>query len=140
MAWAPVQWERVMWYAGATMSRSQRRRALGEYQAAIVPPIAEAEVVLPAPVAEMAAEAEQGINSFDSSSLNSIPFATVLLRSESASSSQIEALTASARRLSLAILGDNKSPNAVLIARNVRAMIEATRDFGSIEGAWPFSN
>jgi Fic family protein len=50
------------------------------------------------------------------------PFAALLLGSESASSSQIENLTAGARRIALAQLGDTSSTNASLIASNVTAM------------------
>lgn len=52
-------------------------------------------------------------------------FAPVLLRSESASSSQIENLTASARAIFSAELGLKKSRNAELIAANTRAMTAA---------------
>ena len=57
--------------------------------------------------------------------IGGIPFSAVLLRGESASSSQIENLTISARRLSLAVLGASGSKvgvNAELVARNVHAM------------------
>lgn len=46
----------------------------------------------------------------------------MLLRGESAASSEIEHLTANARRISLARLGDRSRPNATLIARNTNAL------------------
>ncbi|WP_237221522.1 Fic family protein [Rothia nasimurium] len=58
----------------------------------------------------------------EQSSFAHFPFATVLLRGESATSSQIENLTANARKLSLAALGAPVGGNAELVARNVRAM------------------
>ncbi|WP_417217402.1 Fic family protein [Arthrobacter sp.] len=54
-------------------------------------------------------------------------FAPVLLRAESASSSQIENLTASARAIFSAELGVKKSRNALLVAANTRAMSAALR-------------
>lgn len=48
--------------------------------------------------------------------------AAILLRSESASSSQIERLTSSARQLALAELGEVCGPNSRTVVGNVRAM------------------
>ena len=61
----------------------------------------------------------------------------MLLRSESAASSEIEQLTANARRISLARLGDGSRPNATLIARNTNALeaalqLAATLDLDAI--------
>ncbi|WP_348770200.1 Fic family protein [Arthrobacter sp. E3] len=50
------------------------------------------------------------------------PFAPLLLRSESAASSRIENLTASARSLGEAELVSTEKANATLVVRNVRAM------------------
>ncbi len=51
--------------------------------------------------------------------------AAVLLRTESASSSQIENITAGARALALATLQETSGPNAALVASNVDAMQRA---------------
>lgn len=50
------------------------------------------------------------------------PFAPLQLCSESAAGSQIENLTAGAKRIALAQLGDHSSTNVSLIASNVAAM------------------
>lgn len=50
------------------------------------------------------------------------PFSSIILRSEAAASSEIENLSASARSILQAELGDNSGENAVKIAANVRAM------------------
>ncbi|MDO5496024.1 MAG: Fic family protein [bacterium] len=55
------------------------------------------------------------------------PFSAVLLRSESASSSQIERITASARAIARAELGDESRANAAAIVANTRAMQAAIR-------------
>jgi hypothetical protein len=54
------------------------------------------------------------------------PFASVLLRSESAASSQIENLTSSARALAEAEIGEGTRANAGVILANVRTMQAAT--------------
>ncbi|MBK5233687.1 MAG: Fic family protein [Thermoleophilia bacterium] len=55
------------------------------------------------------------------------PMSATLLRTESASSSQIENLTVGARQLALAELGERTSPNARLVSANVRALRAALR-------------
>ncbi len=51
-----------------------------------------------------------------------MPFAGVLLRTESVSSSQIEQITAGAEALALASIDERTGPNARLVAHNVSAM------------------
>lgn len=105
------------------LSRSQRLRNRGVFLAGDPAPIAGCTVDLAADVQEEARAATALMERFDQSALGwGAPFASVLLRSESASSSQIERLTASARRIALATLGDDRSVNAAMIARNTRAM------------------
>ncbi|MGP9585625.1 Fic family protein [Micrococcaceae sp. AOP34-BR2-30] len=93
------------------------------YKSAVVPPIA-GRVPSPSPRIRAAAEeAEREITRFDAELGNRIAdFAPVLLRSEAASSSQIENLTASARAVFSAELGIGRSRNAAEIAANTRTM------------------
>lgn len=53
---------------------------------------------------------------------NVAPFTAILLRTESASSSQIENVTANARSIGMAELGDDSKRNATLVVDNVAAM------------------
>lgn len=62
------------------------------------------------------------------------PFAAILLRTESASSSEIENLSSGARQIALAELGAHASKNAQLIVGNVRAMQAALALSESIDG------
>ena len=62
------------------------------------------------------------------------PFASILLRTESASSSEIENFTSGARQIALAELGEHASKNAQLIVGNVRAMQAALALSESIDG------
>lgn len=61
------------------------------------------------------------------------PLASVLLRTESASSSQIEHVTAGAKALALATIDERSGPNARMVAANVAAMrraIDLSDDLG----------
>ena len=55
------------------------------------------------------------------------PMSAILLRTESASSSQIENLTAGARQIALAEIGQSTSTNAAIVTANVRTMEAALR-------------
>lgn len=60
------------------------------------------------------------------------PMTAILLRTESASSSQIEQLTTSAKQLALAELDEGDKANAVTVVGNVRAMEAALQLAGEI--------
>jgi len=89
----------------------------------VTPPIAELSPPLPP---ELLAEAEDAVAElarFDSEiGTTRAPFAAILLRTESASSSEIERITSSARQLALAEIGAARSENARLVVANVHAM------------------
>jgi Fic family protein len=99
------------------------RRHDGPYEAAVVPQIAGRELSLPGRVLAAAEDAAHEIARFDADMGGEIaPFGAVLLRSESAASSQIENLTASARAIAEAEIGDTTRRNATQIVANTRAM------------------
>lgn len=100
---------------------------IGQSYNAFVPPLIADSAYLPShSTAALAEEAAQAISRFDERYGEHVrPFAALLLRSESAASSRIENLTASARSLAEAELGVDDRANAVLIVRNVRAMESA---------------
>lgn len=124
-AWPAVAMERSDWVpdGDTLMSRRRRMRNRGEFEYAVAPRIAELPVALSPDVEAAARAATSVIERFDArAEAWGTPFASVLLRSESASSSQIEHLSANARRVALATLGERGHRNATSIARNVRAM------------------
>lgn len=124
-AWPSVSWRPDLWTPSenAFLSRGQRLRNRGPFEYAVPAQIADVPVVLDVDVQEAARAASGLMERFDERMAAwGLPFASVLLRSESASSSQIERLTASARRIALATLGDRKNANATSIARNVAAL------------------
>ncbi|KUF06361.1 Fic family protein [Leucobacter sp. G161] len=110
----------------ALASRRQLPLARGDYQAAVPPMIANAAVRLKAETLAAADDASQELARFDSEAGRiAAPFASILLRSESASSSEVETLTSSAKQVALAELDASPSGNAKLVVANVRAMTAA---------------
>jgi Fic family protein len=128
-AWPAMKWEELVWtpaMAGIEMSRAEAARQTGPYRAALPPRIATRSVQLSAEVAAEVSEASTEIARFDSEMGREIAaFAAILLRSEAAASSQIEHLTASARSIATAELGETAGRNASDIVANTQTMIAA---------------
>jgi len=127
VAWPAVEFEPYDWDSRDDLpaSRQDRLRARKPYHAAIPPPIADVWVALPTEVLAAAEDACTEIARFDTlAAAEIVPFAAILLRSESAASSKIENLTASARAIAEAELGRG-TRNAALIVANERAMSAA---------------
>ncbi|WP_072804054.1 Fic family protein [Rhodococcoides yunnanense] len=140
---AAVEYEDRPWQSSsAAASRTQRRlHAGGVYRAAVPPRIADLELRLTDDVSAESEDALREIVRFDEyasqrlgSSTELAPMSSILLRSESAASSQIENLTVGARSLALAELGSPTSRNASIVGGNVRAM-EAALAVGSTVSA-----
>lgn len=128
MTWPAASHEQVEWLDDPDRSSSRRRqlRARGPYSAAVPPFIAELTPSIPSPLATEAADAQAALTAFDARVGEiSAPFAAILLRTESASSSEIERLTSGAKAIALAELGRRSGANAELIVANVRAMQSA---------------
>lgn len=131
--WA-VDYEDVEWTEPpeAGTSRRQRLLARGAYRASVPPFITGLDVDVDPGVQAEAAEAAAELVRFDAEVSAGLgedgevsPLASVLLRSESASSSQIEQITAGARALALASIGEKAGPNAALVTANTDAMTRA---------------
>lgn len=129
-----VGWERCDWDKGDTpMSRRERAEAQGPYLASIPPAISGMGFDIPSAVAAEAEDALVEISRFDAELAASLPradgelapLAVVLLRTESASSSQIEGVTAGAKALAIATLDESAGQNAQMVAANVEAMQKA---------------
>ena len=122
-----LTYETLRWTPRTEDSYSRASRRTGPYQAAVPPLIADLNlVVAPAVLAEME-DASHEITRFDAELGGEIaPFAALLLRSESAASSRIENLTASARSIAEAELPGGKGKhNADQIVANTTAMTAA---------------
>lgn len=104
-----------------------------KYEAAVRPAIADRIPDLGRDVQEASEEATRELSRFDAERGAEIAgFAPILLRSEAASSSQIENLTASARAIFSAEYGARAGSNAEQIAANTNALSGALMDSGPI--------
>lgn len=122
-AWPTVSYEERTWVSSVDIPRRWRSTFAGPYRSAVPAAIAEVSLDLPAAVVALVSEATTALAAFDAEMGADIsPFAAILLRSESASSSRIERLTASAKAIALAELGASSRRNATEIAANTAAM------------------
>jgi len=120
------------------ISKRQASRIPKTYEAAVPVSIADVRFEVDTGLAAMAEEASHLLMRADEDaahSISSAPLAAVLLRTESAASSQIENLTVSARQLAIAEIGQAASSNAQLVAANVDAMRSAIDTVGAIDEA-----
>ena len=125
--WPAIEWEAQTWLPSTAWAASPGLDAYGAtYRSALPARIAE---LTPDPSTEATSAAD--VASRELSRLDAelgervASFAPILLRSEAASSSQIENITASARAIFSAELGAKTSRNAELVTANTRAMTAA---------------
>ncbi|WP_370179587.1 Fic family protein [Rhodococcus wratislaviensis] len=136
LSWPPVAYEQHPWIgtAGDYGSRRERRLTAGPYRAAVPAFIADQSISLSSELQSLTEEAATELTRFDVEVGHiTAPFASILLRTESASSSEIENLSSGARQIALAELGEHASRNARLIVGNVRAMHAALELSASID-------
>lgn len=124
--WSALQDELRPWKSRINaddLTLKQRERIRLPYPASIVPQIAGQAVEISGDLAAEADDAAQLLTRFDAQTgPGGLPFASILLRTESASSSEIEHLTSGARAIAEAELGERETGNAAQIVRNVRTM------------------
>lgn len=137
-----VDWEEREWDRSPDRAASRRQQlsARGPYRASIPVRIAELPVRIGEGLQAEAEDAVRAITRFDAEvtamaarwSLQEggdvaeiAPLSSVLLRTESASSSEIEGITAGARALALAAIDHRAGPNAQLVTQNAAAMQRA---------------
>ena len=138
---AAVTYQTVPWVSRIPpdlISKRQASRIPKTYEAAVPVSIADAQFDVDGGLAALAEEASHLLMRADedaSHSISAAPLAAVLLRTESAASSQIEYLTVSARQLAIAEIGQAASSNAHLVAANVDAMRSAIDIAGAIDEA-----
>jgi len=125
--WPALAWEKHVWIPSTVWGADADRDALGVPFRAAVPPQIAALDPEPSPDAASSAElATRELSRLDAELGDRVAaFGPVLLRSEAASSSQIENITASARAIFSAELGAKSGRNAELITANTRAMTAA---------------
>jgi Fic family protein len=131
----PITYEDVRWEPQGMRYASAALPKYGTYHPAVPANIAELVLDLLPSVLAQAESASHEITRFDAELGGEIePFAAVLLRSESAASSQIENLTASARAIAEAELpGGRAKRNAEMIVANTAAMQAAVALSGTVD-------
>jgi len=93
------------------------------YRAAIPAPLASASFSFSSELLAVCDDATRELVRFDGERAEFVaPFSAVLLRTESASSSQIEQLAAGPRAIAEAVIGERTEGNARLVVSNVHAM------------------
>lgn len=127
-----VSYETLDWKPRAPelYSRAELQRQTGPYDAAITPPIATWSPDASAEDYADVEDATRQLVEFDEHAQKKLgtdspalgPMTAILLRTESASSSQIEQLTTSAKQLALAEIDEGDKQNALTVVGNVRAM------------------
>ncbi len=137
--WPALTYEERPWtaqYETHATSRSERRKHYGPYRAAIPASILGATLELPGELAAEVEEASTELARFDEGLGGEVAqFSAILLRSESAASSRIENLTASARAIAEAELGTSARKNAAEVVANTRTMIAALDLAGNISNS-----
>ncbi|CAN5222183.1 Fic family protein [soil metagenome] len=116
-------------------SNAEVIRQIGQYTSTVASAIASWSPELSAADVSDLIEASHALSAFDQYALVRLgsenpalaPMSAILLRTESASSSQIEQLTTSAEQLALAEIDEGDKANAATVIRNVRAMEAALR-------------
>jgi Fic family protein len=116
-------------------SRAEVSRQTGPYDATVTAPISAWNPRVPGDVSADVEDATRELVAFDTHAKNRLgtdnpalgPMTAILLRTESASSSQIEQLTTSATQLALAEIDEGDKANALTVIGNVRAMEAALR-------------
>ena len=109
--------------APGTYPRRAVKRMPREYEAAVVPMIANQQLTLTEVTRALVERATVEAVRFDTTDAHRVvPFTPLLLRSESTASSRIEQLTSSARKVLEAEATGRGRGNAALIAANTRQM------------------
>ena len=125
--WPAVSSEEAPWHLSdddtVFIPKAKRRKITATYRAAIPALLSERTLTLPSELIEQLSETRSLLTRFDERQA-ALPFnmPSLLLRSESAASSQIENLTSSARNIALAELSPSAPKNAQIIAGNIAAM------------------
>ena len=117
-------------------SNAEVRRQTGPYRAAIPATLKDVSILIDPETSMELERSALAIKQFDSyaaemlppHSADLAPMSAILLRTESASSSQIEQLSTSAKQLALVEINEGSKRNAVTVLGNVRAMEAANLD------------
>ncbi|MFT4245971.1 MAG: Fic family protein [Micrococcaceae bacterium] len=129
--WPPIGHETHKWvsnYPKDMLTKRQQESIKSKYKAAVPLKISALDVELPRDLQLRVEDLLLSLARFDTTmKAKPYSFPTMLLRSESAASSQIENLTSSVKNIALAQISNKAPANAQLVAGNVAAMQEALK-------------
>ena len=136
------QYVHQIWQADPTIYAPSRYRRACEYDAFIPEPVAGVDLALPGGVAGVVSDAEKAIADLNrAAGPELMPFARLLLRTESIASSKVEGMQVDARTLARAEAnqetGRRVSPGAAEILANIDAMQLAIERAADLEGVQP---
>jgi len=142
-SWPACGAEERLWQPGDLdmVPRSRRAKITDAYLATVTPQIADVACIdLPGPLAADVAEAESAIARFDEGiGTRLASFTVIALRTEAATSSQIENLSAAPSSIAIAEHAapstNPRKPNADLIAANVATLTAAMAGEGTLDVA-----
>lgn len=139
-SWPALDYEEQTWDGGSLAGMGPAATRFFDhgitYRSAVPPRISGLTPEVDREIGALAREAEIELTRFDAESGHRLKaFAPILLRSEAASSSRIENLTASARQIFTAELGGRAARNAAEISANTRAMRSALELSGRLDTA-----
>ena len=136
ITWPATEWETHAWVPDSpNMSTRERVRQTGNFDAAFPPAISTETPQLDHLAAELEDATLRLRRCHDRAAESNRPLPLILLCPEAASSSRIEAITASARAVAEASLGASNRRNANLVVANVRALTMAIDSAADLDAA-----
>ena len=128
--WPTVSYEEIAWHIDPDtrmlLPKSVRRKITPTYQAAVLPRIAQERLRIPEELSARITDLLMKMVRFDGTQVaRGYNLPALLLRSESAASSQIEHLTSSVRNVAIAELSGDAPLNARIVQGSLDAMREA---------------
>lgn len=135
--WEPVSYEELAWRVDPEalegVPKSRRRKITATYHAAVPFKLRGKNISIPVELQKRIEEVSFALVRFDAQQeARGYDLPALLLRSESAASSQIENMTSSVRNVALAELSGDVAQNARVIAGNVAAMRNALSFSGEL--------
>ena len=135
--WSPVGFETLPWHVDPEslegVPKSRRRKITSTYEAAVPFSLRGKRLAIPSELQKRIEEVSMLLVRFDArQEARGYDLPAMLLRSESAASSQIENMTSSVRNVALAELAGDVPHNAQVIAGNVVAMRKALEVSGDL--------
>lgn len=138
MGWNAIEYEEVPWHIDPDerigLSKTARRKIGSTYRAAVPLTISGLPLSFSQDINDRIVDITTMLTRFDAEQrARGYDLPTLLLRSESAASSQIENLTSSVRNVAIAEISDQAPKNAQLVSGNIAAMKRALLTDGDLD-------